>query len=92
MGLITMFDFQILPKVLAFRNIGLLQEFRSIYSVSLNWLVTGKRAVCVCVRVFCLSLWLSHFTNVQAGMSPFPGDGSDLTTARPTPHAGNPSH
>lgn len=25
-------------------------------------------------------------------MSPFPGDGPDLTTARPTPHAGNPSH
>lgn len=88
MGLITMFDFHILPRPL---GTGLSLEFRPIYSVSHNWLVTGKRGVRVCF-VFCLSLWLSHFINVQAGMSPFPGDGSDLTTVRPTPHAGNPSH
>ncbi len=33
----------------------------------------------------CSSLRLSHPLNVQAGMSPVPRDGADLTTARPTP-------
>lgn len=52
MGLITMFDFQILPKVLAFRNIGLLQEFRSIYSVSHTVIgLLREKEQCMCVRV-----------------------------------------
>lgn len=53
-----------------------------------------------CVFVFlvshsfsaCPSHWLSHSLNVQEGMFRFPWGGPDLTTARSTPHAGNPSH
>lgn len=40
----------------------------------------------------CPWLSLSPAPIVPTGMSPFPRDGSDLTTAKPTPRAGNPSH
>lgn len=68
-----------------------------------NTLLMYMRAMCVRARVFVYffvsyplspspSRWLSHSLNVQAGMSPFPRDGPDLTTVRPTPNAGNKSH
>lgn len=60
--------------------------------------VTGMQVYTACVFFeshpfsHCPPRWLSHSLNVQAGMSPFPRDGPDLTTVRPTPHAGNPFH
>lgn len=94
------FDFIMLLKVSAFSNKIAGMQVNTV--VSYNWLVPGREGVCVCacmcVFVLCISPslslthWLSHSLNVQAGMSPFPRDVPDLTTARSTPHAGNPSH
>lgn len=56
---------------------------------SRNW---KRKWVYVCVWLGLHSLCLSHPLNVQHGAFRCPRDGSDLTTVRSVPHAGNPSH